>query len=277
MQIGWYDGASQRRLTFEEALDEAKQYGELFGFPLEVLTGMHKQITKERPDAMTVTRLLSNPRHVKLEAANDYFAEPESNYATFRGSIVHQILEDNADGDSITEIRMSRTLDDVEISGQPDSVRLRETNGRTLLRDWKTTNELPKYNSPYKNHIQQVNMYRWLLELDPENTDLEVVYISMDGIKILPLTHAGRTARGRAIAEQHWPDEKVEAFMRERLTLHQVQPILKYADIPEDDQWMCRYSPVENLCRRLAAREAREAWEQGLDVDRLPERIMRKK
>lgn len=271
-QVGWFDPTTQRRTTFDEALDEAKHHGEWGGYPLEVLTGMREQITKERPDAITASMLLQNPRHVKLERANAFFATPEQNYATFRGSVIHSLLEQFADPESQTEVRMSRELDGVEISGQPDSVRIRKTNGRTLLRDWKTTKELPKYSSPYKNHMQQVNVYRWILGLDPEQTDLEIVYFSMEGIKILPLTHAGKSARGRSIAEQHWPDEKVEAFIRERMALHLIQPILKYEDIPEDDLWQCRYSPVENLCRRLAAREAREAWEQGRDVARIPER-----
>lgn len=271
-QVGWFDPSTQRRVLFDDAIEEAQVHGDAFGYPLEVLTGMRAQLEKVRPDVMTVTTLLSNPRHVKLERANDYFATPDSNFATYRGSIIHQILEDNADAESDTEIRMSRTFNGVEISGQPDSVRIRRTNGRTLLRDWKSTKELPRYDNAYSNHQQQVNLYRWLLELDPTETDLEIVYISMEGVKIVPLKHGGRSVRGRAITEQHWDDSKVEAFIQERLALHQVQPILRYEDIPEDDMWMCAYSPVENLCRRLAAREAREAWEQGRDVKQIPPR-----
>ncbi len=240
------------------------------GFPYEVLNGMHQQAMKERPDAITVTSLLANPRHVKLERANDYFADPKQNFATFRGNIVHQIMETYGGEDSTIEERVSRDFGGVVISGQPDTVQLRSTNGRTLLRDWKSTKELPRYDNAYTNHQQQVNLYRWLLNLDPADTDLEVVYVSMEGVKIIPLKHGGKSARGRAITEQHWDDEKVESFIDERLTLHQVEPILRYEDIPEDDMWMCNYSPVENLCRRLAAREAREALEQGRDVGRIP-------
>lgn len=271
-QVGWYDPDSKRRGTFEEILEEAAMHGDAMGFPYEVLIGMKEQVTKERPDAITVTSLLSNPRHVKLERANDYFADPNNNFATFRGTIIHNILEELGDEDSTVEERISRTYKDVPISGQPDTVRVRHTNGRILVRDWKSTKALPKYDNAYTNHQQQINLYRWLLGLDPEQTDLEIVYVSMEGVKIVPLKHGGKSPRGRAITEQHWNDEKVEAFIDSRLTLHQVEPILRYEDVPEEDMWQCGYSPVENLCRRLAAREAREAWEQGRDVERIPPR-----
>lgn len=275
-QVGWYDPETKRRGLFEEILEEARQHGDAMGFPYEVLNGMHQQALKERPDAVTVTSLLANPRHVKLERANAYFAEPAQNYATFRGNIVHSIMEQYGDAGSVIEERVDRvftgTTGETTISGQPDTVQLRSTNGRTLLRDWKSTKELPRYDNAYSNHMAQVNLYRWILGLDPEQTDLEVVYVSMDGIKIIPLKHGGTSARGRKITEQHWSDERVAEFIEQRLTLYNTQPILRYEDIPEDDLWMCNYSPVENLCRRLAAREAREAWEQGRDVKRVPGR-----
>jgi hypothetical protein len=271
-QVGWFDPDTQRRGLFDEILEEAAQHGDAMGFPYEVLLGMKEQVTKERPDAITVTSLLSNPRHVKLERANDYFADPKNNYATFRGSVIHAILEDFGDDGSAIEERITRDFKGTPISGQPDTVRIRRTNGRTLLRDWKTTKELPRYDNAYTNHQQQVNLYRWLLGLDPEETDLEVVYLSMEGVKIAALKHGGTSSRGRKITEQHWSDEKVEEFIDKRLALHNVAPILRYEDIPEEDMWMCGYSPVENLCRRLAAREAREKWEQGLDVARVPGR-----
>jgi hypothetical protein len=246
------------------------------GFPYEVLNGMYQQAIKERPDAVTVTSLLQNPRHVKLERANAYFAEPEKNFATFRGNIVHSIMEQYGDPGSTIEERVERDFKGTTISGQPDTVQIRLTNGRTLLRDWKSTKELPRYDNPYSNHMAQVNLYRWILGLDPESTDLEVVYVSMEGIKINPLKHGGTSQRGRKITEQHWSDEKVEEFIDKRLTLFNVEPILRYEDIPEEDLWLCNYSPVENLCRRLAAREAREAWEQGRDVKRMPPRTKSK-
>lgn len=269
-QVGWYDPETKRRGTFEEILAEAKEHGDSMGFPYEVLNGMAQQAVKERPDAVTVTSLLANPRHVKLERANEYFSEPGNNYATFRGNIVHSIMEQYGSDDSTIEQRVEREFGEIVISGQPDTVQIRTTNGRTLLRDWKSTKELPRYDNAYSNHMAQVNLYRWVLGLDPVSTDLEVVYVSMEGVKIIPLKHGGRSARGRAISEQHWSDERVNKFIEERLTLYNVQPILKYEDIPDDDMWMCNYSPVENLCRRLAAREAREAWEQGRDVGRIP-------
>lgn len=254
-QIGWIFNETQRVL-FDDAITEAETHGDYSGWPYEVLVGMKEQLTKPRPDGITVTTLLSNPRHAALEKQVEFFDTPDNNYATFRGSLIHEIMERYGGADSTIEQRVSREFQGITISGQPDTVQLRGIEGRTLLRDWKSTKDLPRYDSAYTNHQRQVNLYRWLLQLDPATTDLEVVYVSMVGVKIARLKHGGRTARNRAIPEQHWSDEQVEEFITQRLDLFDRDGILPYNEIPEDDLWMCNYSPVEYLCRRLAIKEA---------------------
>lgn len=257
MQIGWVDPDSGERTTFEEALEVARDYGAWGGFPYEVLLGMHSNLTKVRPSEVTVTTLLTCARKAQLDREVEYYADPRKNYPAFRGTIIHAVVEGSAAPGAVVEQRYSRDFEGTRISGGLDWHRLMTAkNGKTLIRDYKSTNELPKYNSAYTSHQQQLNLYRWLLDLDPEETEMEIVYISMDGVKIIPLSAGGETRTGRKKAQQVWDDDKVEEFIRERLSLLQRTPLLPYRLVPESDLWQCeQYCEVREACYRRAYQE----------------------
>lgn len=266
MQIGWVDPDTGERTLFEEALDTARDYGEWGGFPYEVLLGMHKNLTKVRPSEITITTLLHCARKVQLDREAEYFADPRKNYPAFRGTVIHAIVQNEATPDAIVEQRYARDFEGTRISGGLDWHRLMKAkNGKTLIRDYKSVNELPKFYSAYTSHQQQLNLYRWLLDLDPEETELEIVYISMDGVKIIPLSAGGTTRTGRKKAQQVWDDDKAEEFIRERLALLQRDGILPYRLVPEEDLWMCAdYCEVRDLCYRKAWQEqARSTDNEG--------------
>lgn len=280
MQIGWVDPDTGERTSFEDALDTARDYGEWGGYPFEVLLGMHKNLVKVRPPEITVTTLLHCARKVHLEREAEYYADPRRNYPAFRGTVIHAIVQNDAAPEAVVEERYARDFEGTRISGGIDWHRLMKVkNGKTLLRDFKSVNELPKYNSAYTSHRQQLNLYRWLLDLDPAETELEVVYISMDGVKIIPLSAGGETRTGRKKPNQVWTDDEVEDFIRERLRLLQF-PIfnddpLPYRLVPEEDLWMCaEYCEVRELCYRKAWQEkARSGSPEG----RVPPRERSKK
>jgi len=219
--------------------------------PYEILTGIRAQVTSWRPSEFSATQTLSCPRKVYLEAEEDYYVAPADNFATFRGTVIHTILDQNKTDDAITEERVQRDHRGIIITGAPDSLRLRfrgRTGERHLLRDWKSAKSLPKWDNPYTNHQQQVNLYRWLLKLEPEETDMEVVYVSMEGVKILKVKPS-----------QVWTDADVEAFLDRRLLVLNSQresgrPVAYYS-VDEDDLWQCEYCPVRQVCYRKAAGE----------------------
>lgn len=256
MQIGWTDPSTGERTLFEDALAIARDYGEWGGLPYEVLLGIHANVSKVRPAEITVTTLLHCARKVQLEREHDYYADPLKNYPAFRGTIIHAIVEGSATPGAVTEQRYARDFEHYRISGGVDWHRLMVAkNGRTLLRDYKSTNELPKYYSAYTDHQRQLNIYRWLLDLDPDQTDMEIVYISMDGVKIIPLSAGGTTRNGRKKANQVWTDDQVEDFLRERIALLD-RPLLPYKLVPDEDLWQCeRYCELKDLCYRKAYQE----------------------
>lgn len=278
-QVGWLD-AKGTAVPFEQALSEAHTHGEWEDMPYEVLLGMHRNLTKERPDAISVTQLLGCPRKVYLEGTTDYFVAPADNYAAFRGMIVHSVLEETAEG-AESETRVEREYRGVVISGQPDNLRVVGLNNRKLLRDWKSVARLPQYDNAYSHHQEQVNLYRWLLGLDWRLTDLEVVYLSMEGVKVIPLKRGGTNRYGRAIPNQIWTDEEVESFLDNKLMVlaaqRKYESPVAYHNVPVDDLWQCDFCPVRNRCYEMAADEAKAAWAQGETVERVPPRPKGKK
>lgn len=277
-QTGWIDPKGSV-VSFEDALTEARDTGTYADLPYEILAGIHKNLTKERPDEISVTQLLGCPRKVHLEAKIDFAETPQSNYPAFRGMIVHGILEET-DG-ATSEERVQREHRGVVISGQPDNLRVVKSSGRTILRDWKSKAEVPKFNYAYTHHQQQVNLYRWLLKLDWRTTDLEVVYVSMSEVKIIPLSRGGTNRYGRANPMQVWTDEEVEAFLDKRLIPLAMQrkydaPV-RYDMVDVEDLWNCNFCPVKQECYKRAAVEAKDQWAAGVDVIRVPPREKPKK
>lgn len=266
MQIGWLDPDTGERIIFEDALEQAKEHGASMGFPYEVLLGMYQNLTKVRPVEITVTTLLGCARKVQLERQHDFYAEPLRNYPAFRGTIIHSIMENSATPGASVEARYTREFEGTLISGGVDWWRVMRTkNNRVLLRDFKSVKELPKYNTAYTHHRQQVNLYRWLLDLDPVETDIEIVYISMDGVKIIPLSAGGETRTGRKKPQHVWDDDQVEDFLRERIALlDRGEEILPYRLVPEEDLWQCDYCELRSLCHRKAFQEiARSSDAEG--------------
>lgn len=274
-QIGWLDD-NGKQVLFATALAVSEVEGSWASIPHEVLTLIKEQVTKERPDGISVTQLLGCPRKVFLEKTNDWYSHPIENWPALRGTLVHSLLEQTGGDRSIVEVRHERTHRGVVISGQPDSVRVIGKGKRRLLRDWKSTAKLPYYDNAYSSHQLQTNVYRWLLELDPRFTEIEIVYISMEGVKAIPLKKGGTTKYGRTIKNQVMTDAEVEEYLDDRLMSLDAQnkagrPIA-YHNVDEADLWNCAFCPVKNVCYNLAADEAKVAYLADEPVQRVPPR-----
>lgn len=279
-QIGWLSD-SGIPFHFEDALAISEAEGSWNGFPHEVLTLMAQQVSKERPDGISVTQLLGCPRKVFLEKTNDWFSRPQDNWPATRGTLVHSLLEQTGGSSAEVEVRYEKEYKGVVISGQPDSVRTLGSGKRRLLRDWKSTNKLPYYDNAYSSHKLQTNIYRWLLDLDPRFTEIEIVYISMDGVKAIPLKKGGTTRYGRQIENQIMTDEEVEAYLDDRLLTLDAQnkagrPVA-YHNVAEDDLWNCQFCPVKDVCYNQAAQEMKAAFEAGETVTRVTPRPRKEK
>jgi hypothetical protein len=313
-QIGWIDPASGTAVAFDTALDDAREVGSWAGIPYEVLKGIYDQEHKDRPTVgFSATQLLGCPRKVHLEKQAEYHAEPLSGFAAFRGVLAHSMMEDFKSPETTVERRFWRTYKGHPLSGQIDSVRVvgerEEVNAAILeewiaycdaayeaekagqkppkaptlpdnvfflIRDWKTKHELPTYTYVALSYQKQGNLYRWLMRLPRDRVVIEFVFVSMEGVRTMPLYNGGTFRNGRAKPEQVWTDRKVEEFLDDRLmTLVASQYAgrpLPYDMVPNDDLWNCNYCPAKSLCYDLAAKEAHAAWLKGEEVNRIPPR-----
>jgi hypothetical protein len=265
------DGSSDQpeglgHCSFEYALAEASTGdSDAFPVPYPILKGII-EANKSRGDYISVTSLLHCLRNDYLVRNEDYYAFPDSLYPAFRGTLFHGLMEQHAHEGADVEKKVVRTYKGVEIGGTTDSIIVsQDPDGYSVLDDWKTTENLPKYNSPYSAHIQQVNLYRWLFGLDPKKTHLQVTYFSMGGFKQLRLKDGTGVGRGgKAPVNQVWTDAQVEAFLDDRLMKLRVSFMsrtpLPYAMVQEDEKWLCAYCPVKPKCDTLADAERESNW-----------------
>ena len=318
-QIGWRNPANGIEKTFEEWLADAERNGEVLGLPYEVLLGIYRQQSKDRPDGFSATMLAKCARAVWLDTDTEYFSDVQSNYAAFRGTIGHSILEDFKHPEAIVERRFFRMHRDIPLSGQLDKFQVTGADpefaaewaqwladmyawelavqtfgsdavsvppapaqpvipeGATfLIEDWKTKDKVPFGIYVYDHHKTQGNIYRWLLRAPVERVVINFVYVSMTEVKTLQVYNGGKFANGRERPKQVWSDEDVEAYLDDRLKVlvkqRRLGKPLPYAKVPTGDLWECNYCPVREACFERAAIEARQAWEKGEDVSRIPPR-----
>jgi hypothetical protein len=283
-------GADGRSYSFDDALEMASSGDSpIFPYPYPLLAGMVEQM-RDRGSYISVTSLLHCTRAEYLKRVEPYYISVEDAYPMFRGTLFHAMLEKSAHESAITEQKTLRIYKGVEIGGTYDSMVVLPVkhkmgcdylrNGATspcncpaaeskrfVLQDWKTTKSLPKYDSPYSTHIQQINLYRWLNNLKPEEVIMEVWYFSMEGFKRCRLKDGTGPARGgRAPTNQHWSDQEIESFLDQRLMSLKASMMLDipmpYDTVPEDWKWECAYCPVRDKCSRVMLTEREAVWRE---------------
>lgn len=234
-------------------------------------------------------------RSVALDRFNDYVLEPADMWAAFRGTMFHKQLEAYAAPGSYGEARFFVTDLGVQIpavkkaiprkkdrwfSGSPDLV---DPNAG-ILYDYKRTKEVPRWNTVWNNHIQQLNINRWLVDhadtvehlgeiydlLDPEVRlrfvpvewqELVIVYVDDKGPKPIAVTKSidvpkvdGSGTKKARVADV-WSDETAEKFIAEKYIAARAALTTGSAPIPAgwegQSKPLCNYCPSRMLCANL--------------------------
>lgn len=232
-------------VTFDEALDLAKK-GEAdipYPFMSAIVAAIKGRQGITNEDQISVTDVIGCPRAKYIKAHEDYSEDPLNMMAAFRGQLLHTLLAKYAESEAIVETRTSRDYAGYTLWGTADSIVTTRNNGKYYLRDFKTTKKIPQW-SPWTNHTQQTNLYRWLYELPAKDTDISVVYFDLNG---------GEVAERALKPKDKWTDEKVEEFLIKRFVpLAQAmqqnrRPLFK--EVPADiTSWMCAWCPVFSKC-----------------------------
>lgn len=231
---------SENNVSFEECLKCSLTCQNKCQFDYPVLKGIAEQVAEER-NFISITSLLGCLRGAYFLRTNEVYVSPEDLYYSFRGIMIHKIVEDNPHPDSITEERFYRTLYGLKISGRPDCI----IPSKGILKDYKSCKAVPRYDRCYKNHIEQLNGYKWLIEPKYEIKKLEVCYLDMMGEK--------------RCEAPIWDSKRTKSFLTERiLVLNDAFKNNKVPPVPEEwpNFWQCnKYCPVVELCSKVYREE----------------------
>ena len=212
-----------------------------------VVETIRRREAERSPDEVSVTELTGCPRAKVIKILDEYYLDFDSLMSAFRGTVVHEVLAKYAASNAIVETRASREYRGYVLYGTPDSVVLRNS-GRYHLVDFKTTKRVPSY-GPWSNHTVQINIYRWLLGLPVNETDMDVVYISFDDARIVPKR-----------VTNVWEDRDVEEYLdRKFIPLAQLverRVVVPVSSVPSDVlSWACSYCNVVKECITRAKQE----------------------
>jgi hypothetical protein len=254
-----------------EREDESKYTAELVASMLAT--------NQDRGERITTTTLTGKCLRQKgLQQVVDYDIELDSMWAAFRGTMYHGQLEAQAQPGSFAEARFHVDLEGLgHFSGSPDLVDAQ----RGYLYDYKTNKENPRWDKPWAEHNEQVQVNRWLVdhatmvewggrEWEGADTDrfrpvewqgLILVYIDDKGpkpilcTKSIDIPKVGGVGTKKARVPDVWADAVVETLVRERYD--EAKAAIVDHNIPAPPQgweWashpLCGYCSVKAECLR---------------------------
>lgn len=166
--------------TVEGALEHVATRKNRCHWTWELLSAMF-QTSVAHPSHVDASRISTTVltqdclRSVALDRFNDYTVTPDDLWASFRGTMFHKQLEQYAASTSYGEARFFVTDLGVQIPAVKKAIRLKKDRSFSgspdlvdpmagTLYDYKRTKEVPRYSYVYDNHIQQLNVNRWLVD-----------------------------------------------------------------------------------------------------------------
>jgi len=172
-------------------------------YTYELLAAMLATV-QDRGERISTTTLTSKClRSETLIRTTDYEQDPDRMYASFRGTMFHGQLERHFHPQAIAEARFHvLNFEGMgAFSGSPDLV---DPKAGTLY-DYKFTKENPRWDKPWDDHVNQLQVNRWLVD----NAD----YVEWEG-DWYPLTEAGSDWLNENVAPQLGDAESERAAAR---------------------------------------------------------------
>ncbi len=237
--------------------------------------------TRQERDYISTTSLTAKcTRQQSIMRQYEYAEDVDAMWASFRGTMFHGQLEKNVVKPAVEEPRFFVTIDGIELSGSPDLID--PVSG--VLYDYKFCKEVPRWNKPWPDHVEQGQINRWLCDhaekvvwrnrtytsqatitrlFRPVDWQaITVVYMDDKGVK--PLTCmksiqvpkvSGEGTKAASVPDI-WTDEQVEDLILGRLP--RVYDALTNLNIPPAAEgWehqshvLCGYCPVRRECAAL--------------------------
>mgnify|MGYP003627616632 FL=1 len=205
------------------------KYTNVHNLPLEIIRAVSNDSYTKGRSTISVTGLLQPPRIriLREECADQISVDISSEVWKLLGTSVHAILEkaNEASNDTITEVRNYALINGWTISGQTDSISIKEKT----LKDYKVTSSWSVMSAKNEGKIeweQQLNCYDWLhRQNDSKNiiNSLEIITINRDWSKNQMLRSGDDYPKApvSVIPIRKWSDEEQKKFINDRVKLHQ--------------------------------------------------------
>lgn len=249
----------EERYTLEQCLACSRNRGpRSCNNPYQVIYAMTQNKIERKDAGLSATMLLDCPRRVILQAEEDYHERPSAYWPRLRGTLGHLLVERYGDGigQHIAEVRFNKTLDidghALTVTGKPDMVLV----DHKLIIDYKSNKNVDDEYQPMvkgkakPEHIEQVNIYRWLMaggtNMDTgESTIIDIEYGEIHYFDLMKWMNP--------ISVPIWPLAQTEAFIRTK-----ARPLVQYqqrgtlppilTDFWGDRHLFCSYCPVREHC-----------------------------
>jgi len=240
-------------ISFKDCLECAKSLDNPCGITYEIINGIISQIVgnEHTPDMINTTAIEPSGcvRKEFLQRTNDFYSSLTDLYFMFRGTIAHKIFEEYAHPNAIIEKGYVRTVAGIKVTGKPDLILPKEG----ILKDWKTTSSIfyiDKNSQAYENHIEQLNIYRWILA-KPDGEEpidikkMQIVYLTMKEFRQIEVP----------ILDNKWVEMAVTS---QASKLSHAMTTGEVPEVPNDypNYKLCKnYCPVKDKCS--------ECWKMG--------------
>ena len=186
----------------------------------------------------SVTELLLSPRQRQLAIRNEgalqnRIPDPISLWRAFVGTGVHAMFEKylrKSTRDWIMEGRVWDIIDGVRVSGLFDAFHL----ASGTLYDFKLTRVYKYKLGDFQNWTRQLNIYAWMLRESLDVRRLRIIGIWIDHFP-QPFRKPDPTWPEDIITIvplEKWKPDRAEAFVRERVRLHEEAEALPAKDLP---------------------------------------------
>lgn len=238
---------------------------------------------------ISVTQLLTSPRIVLLQRVNEDNMETDvvDRIPSMLGTAMHKVLEKGANPGEIVEERFFYTILGVKVSGAVD-LQIPKADGAWEINDYKLTSVYSVMADKWE-WVAQLNMYAYLMRMATGRraTTLKIVAILKDWSRKQGEFKPDYPQAPLVMVDiEVWSDEKQEAYIQERVRLHDSNaksldsggPI---DDCTDDERWLRgekfavmkkgRKSAVKLFENKDDANDwVREQSDEGLTVEHRP-------
>jgi len=215
-----------------------------FKVPETLMTLANRSSYSKGKADYSVTEIISSPRIKRLQSA--HWSEMEQDVSemlwSLMGSALHVVAENGQTENHITEERLFVEVDGVTLSGAIDLQHI--VGGQCEITDYKFTsvwslmNEKPEW-------VTQQNIYAWLVH-KCKGIDVRAVRICAllrDWNRRDTVKEGYPPAPIQVVELPLWPLEKTEAYVKERIALHQSAKFLQDMEdeLPlctDEDRWV---------------------------------------